>query len=149
MNDKTQPITIRARWDQSCVPTGSQAQRGLLIEIEAAKPKQAKETERPPVNVALVIDRSGSMRGAPIRAAIDAAVGIAEQLRDEDRLSVICYDSNVDVLVDGARMTARGRKRAELDIRSIGLGGTTNLAGGWQNGSPSGPADKHRIRFKW
>lgn len=135
MNDKTTPITLRARWDQAQVPTGSEAQRGLLLEIEAAKHPTDKSTERPPVNVALVIDRSGSMHGEPIQAAIEAAIGVTEQLRDNDRLSVVCYDSNIDVLVDGERMTAGGRRRAEQAIRSLKARSTTDLAGGWLEGA--------------
>ncbi len=135
MNDKTQPITIRARWDQSCVPTGSEAQRGLLVEIEAAKLDRANESERPPVNVALVIDRSGSMRGLPMQAAIEAAAGVAEQLRDDDRLSVVCYDNEIDVLVDGELMSVSGRKRAVMAIRSLRARGMTDLSGGWLQGA--------------
>ena len=135
MKDKTHPITIRARWDQAQVPTGSEAQRGLLLEIEAPKRFIDESVERPPVNVALVIDRSGSMSGQPMQAAIEAAVGVTEQLRDNDRLSVVCYDSQVDVLVKGALMSPSGRHRAELKIRSLRARGTTDLSGGWQQGA--------------
>ncbi|MEE4218476.1 MAG: VWA domain-containing protein [Xanthomonadales bacterium] len=145
MNQKNRPVTIRARWDQAHVPTGSEAQRGLLLEIEAHKPKQAEETHRPPVNVALVIDRSGSMRGEPMQAAIDAAVGVAEQMHDDDRLSVVCYDSRIEVLVDGELMSAGGRKRAEIAIRGLQARSTTDLAGGWLQGARcvAGVMEKH------
>ena len=135
MNQKTQPITIRARWDQAAAPTGSPAQRGLLLEIEAAKRSSEQSSDRPPVNVALVIDRSGSMNGEPMQAAIEAAVGVAEQLQDYDRLSVVCYDSRVDVLVDGELMSVSGRRRAELAIRSLRARASTDLAGGWLQGA--------------
>jgi len=137
MNTKISPITIKARWDHHQVPVGKESSRGLLIEIEAEKPELMEQPERPAVNIALVIDRSGSMSGGPMQAAIDAAVGVCEQLREQDRLSVVSYDDRIDVLVNGMEMNQAGRQRAELAIRSLRARGTTNLSGGWLQGARS------------
>ena len=135
MNKINQPITIKARWDHHQVSVGTESSRGLLLEIEAEKPEMLDHPERPAVNIALVIDRSGSMSNGPMQAAIDAAVGVCEQLRKRDRLSIISYDSRVDVLIDGMKMNRTGRHRAELAIRSLSPRGTTDLAGGWLEGA--------------
>jgi Mg-chelatase subunit ChlD len=135
MNTKKSPITIKARWDHHQVPVGSDASRGLLLEIEAEKPKDTHQHERTPVNIALVIDRSGSMDGEPMFAAIEAAVGISEQLRQHDRLSVVGYDDHIDVLLDGVVMNSEGKRKAEMAIRSLSARGMTNLAGGWLQGA--------------
>ena len=55
--------------------------------------------ERPPVNLGLVLDRSGSMSGEKIRLAKDAAVAAIRRLDPRDRFSVVVYDENVDVVV--------------------------------------------------
>jgi len=135
MSQSKSPIKITARWDHDQAPVGENATRGLLIEIEAAKPPAEKGHERPPVNIALVIDRSGSMRGEPLFAAIEAAVGVTEQLGPQDRLSVVAYDHHVDVLLDGAAMDAEGRRQAERAIRGLSARGTTALADGWLQGA--------------
>jgi tight adherence protein B len=51
-----------------------------------------------PVGVVLVIDTSGSMDGAPIAAAQEAARGFVQQARPEDRISVVTFADQVQVL---------------------------------------------------
>ena len=135
MNPEQSPIKITARWDHGQAPIGEAVVRGLLIDIEAAAVDTAPQSHRPPVNLALVIDRSGSMQGAPIHAAIEAAVGVTRQLREGDRLSVVAYDDHIDVLVDGQAMDAAGKQRTEQAIRSLHARGSTDLAGGWLRGA--------------
>ncbi len=57
---------------------------------------------RPPINVALVLDRSGSMRGDKIRHAKEAAIMALSYLQRDDTLSVVVYDHRVKVLVPSA-----------------------------------------------
>jgi len=49
----------------------------------------------PPLNVALVLDRSGSMHGEPFRNMLLAAETFVGQLRDGDRLSVAAFSYGV------------------------------------------------------
>src|SRR6185503_10647131 len=65
-------------------------QIGLLIELSADQPPR-----RAPINVALVLDRSGSMAGPPLQAAKHAATRFDELLGSKDRLSVIVFDDDV------------------------------------------------------
>lgn len=55
--------------------------------------------ERPPANVSIVLDRSGSMAGQKLDRAKEAAAMVIQGLRDDDLVSVVAYDSEVDVLV--------------------------------------------------
>lgn len=135
MSQATQAITLTARWDHDQVLLGKATRRGLLIEIEAPKIEEERRARRAPVNVAVVIDRSGSMQGEPLFAAIEAAVGVTEQLGPEDRLTVVAYDNQVEVPVDALAMDPEGRKRAELAIRGLSARGSTDLAGGWLQGA--------------
>ena len=68
---KENPLTVKARWDNDLVPAGEAVKRHLLLEIQAP-PKPVTQTKRPPINLALVIDRSGSMQGEPMAAARQA-----------------------------------------------------------------------------
>ena len=135
MTKEHETITIRARWDQSQAPIRSTAERGLLLDIEAPEVAERGDQERAPVNIALVIDRSGSMGGDPLRAALEAAIGVIERLRDDDFLSLVCYDDRVNVLIDAQKMSAQKRERAVAALRKIRSGATTDLARGWLEGA--------------
>lgn len=62
-------------------------------------------TERAPINVAIVLDRSGSMQGEKIQRAREAAIGALDLLRADDIVSIIAYDSDVNVLVPATKLT--------------------------------------------
>src|SRR5262245_20559040 len=54
---------------------------------------------RAALNVAIVIDKSGSMQGSKIEQAKAAARAALSQLRDDDIVSIVAYDDTVEVLV--------------------------------------------------
>ena len=85
---------------------------------------------RAPINVALVLDRSGSMDGSPLEAAKAAAERFAECLGPGDRLAVVNSDDDVKTLFSGPG----GGPDARDLIRAIRTGGSTNLSGGWLEG---------------
>ena len=101
-------------------------QVGVLVSLEGETP-----VRRPPINVALVLDRSGSMSGAPLAAARAAAERFAAFLSPADRLAVVTFDDEVDV-VFGPRPAATPQRSAA--IARVEAGGSTNLSGGWLQG---------------
>ena len=70
---------------------------------------------RAPVNVAFVLDKSGSMQGEKITKVKQAARMAIDKLRDEDIVSVVAYDSTVQVLVPATRLTDRNQVYAAID----------------------------------
>jgi len=83
---------------------------------------------RAPINVVLVLDRSGSMSGEPLAAALEAARRFAGFLGTNDRLAVVAFDDEVAVV----SAPAPAGNPAVLDaISRIQAGGSTNLSGGW------------------
>ena len=93
---KKNNINIDMSWDKQVVASKSKSERSLLIDIKANTEEEEKTKKRPPVNLALVIDRSGSMDGPPINAAKSAVIQIAEKLSSKDRLSLVSFDYEVD-----------------------------------------------------
>lgn len=91
------------------------------------------EKERQPLNIALVLDRSGSMSGEKIKNARKAACEVVELLRDDDIISVVAFDSTVEVLVPA---TKKGGGEGILSkIQAMESGGTTALYGGTKQGA--------------
>ena len=87
--------------------------------------------QRPPVNLGLVLDRSGSMGGEKIRLAKDAAVAAIRRLDARDRFCVVTYDDRVDVVVPSTAASPHAVADAVRAIMSIEARGSTDLCGGW------------------
>lgn len=89
--------------------------------------------KRPPVNVALVLDKSGSMTGQKLEQAKKAAIGALDRLNSDDIVSVITYDTTVQVVMPATKLTD---KQAVRDaIRGIYAGGNTALFAGVSKGA--------------
>ena len=73
----------------------------LKVSLEGLK--LPSQEERPPLNLALVIDRSGSMQGDRIRRAKEAATLAVQQLGPNDIVSVIAYDTHAQVIVPATK----------------------------------------------
>ncbi|MEZ6041192.1 MAG: VWA domain-containing protein [Planctomycetaceae bacterium] len=91
------------------------------------------DKKRPGVNLAIVLDKSGSMRGEKIRRAQEAAIDAIGLLQPTDIVSILTYDSTVHVLVPATKLTD---KLEIIDrIRSIGADGNTALFAGVSKGA--------------
>jgi Ca-activated chloride channel family protein len=89
---------------------------------------RAKDGPRVPVNVAIVIDKSGSMSGAKIHQARRAAKMAVGRLAATDIVSVVGYDSTVRVLVPATRVSDKATIYAGID-RLQASGNTALFAG--------------------
>ena len=124
---------LSLRTDRALVRAGARSRRWLLVSITA--PEAPARAERLPVNVALVLDRSGSMAGSRkfelARQAIEQAL---RMLRPEDSFSLVTYDEQVDVLAPASAATPDARRRALEALAHVGPRGSTDLCAGWMRG---------------
>lgn len=83
---------------------------------------------RTPLNLCLVIDRSGSMEGPPLEYAKQACSYVVDLLSPEDVLSIVTFEEMVETLMPPQRVT--NRQAIKDGISRIMPGNTTNLHGG-------------------
>lgn len=102
-----------------------------LFELSVALPDAS--VDRHPIDLALVIDRSGSMSGEPLMAAKAAAREAVSMLLPGDRVAVVAFDDQVRVALPLTGVAA-GTHHIDAAIDSIAAGGSTNLFGGWVEG---------------
>jgi Ca-activated chloride channel family protein len=99
----------------------------VRIRVSAAK---LPPGERPPLNLALVLDTSGSMEGAAIEAEKQAARDLVARLTPRDRVSLVIFHSAAEVLVTTTPVTDKARKDIAVAIDGIQARGTTDMASG-------------------
>ena len=93
----------------------------------------ASERDRRPANVAIVLDRSGSMEGEKIERAKEAAVMALSMLDERDIVSIVTYSDTVSVLVPATRVS--DRSLIVKKIHSIYADGSTALFAGVSKGA--------------
>ncbi len=127
----TPSVALRIDVDRTVLPADTTDKAILKICLDGLRPE--RRGVRPPVNLALVIDRSGSMAGDKIEKAREAAIEAVQQLAADDIVSVVIYDDAAEVLVPAQRRRD-GRQIAQA-IRGIEPGGSTALYDGVKHGA--------------
>ncbi len=116
--------------ERPCVPVGQITSLPVLLRLAApVVPQMARK----PLNLCLVIDRSGSMAGAKLQQTMASAKFVVERLAPTDILSVVQFDERVKVVIPPGPVTDRVHLCRRLD--GIHDGGQTNLSGGWLRGA--------------
>lgn len=99
----------------------------VAVDLKATNKSPNK---RLPMNLALVIDRSGSMRGEKIQKTREAARHLIKQLSDKDRIAIVSYSDHVRVDLPSQFASKEVKEKALNAISRIHAGGSTNLSGG-------------------
>jgi Ca-activated chloride channel family protein len=96
----------------------------VLVRLEGAARPGAR---RPPLDLAVVIDRSGSMQGDKILSAKAAALDLLRTLGPDDRLTLVSYSDAVQTHFAHRAMDATGVSEARDHILAIHADGSTAL----------------------
>lgn len=126
-------LEIHAAWEKPVV-AASGGEATLIVRIKASDSATHTGQRRAPVDLAFVLDRSGSMAGEELRLVKEAVSVAAGYLRDEDRAALVVYDHDVDLLQPLAPTTPRMKTGIRLALQGVDAGGSTNLSGGWLAG---------------
>jgi len=122
-------VELKLRSDQPVVEAGKT--QTILIKVDV-KGKDLPVADRPPVNLSIVIDKSGSMSGDRIEYARKGAIEALRRLGKDDIFSVVTYDSNVHTLIPAQKLT--NLDQAEQLINRIQASDMTNIYGGLEAG---------------
>lgn len=130
-------LSLAVRAGSRLAAAGERTREHILTQVTASG-MGSITGQRLPVNVALVIDRSGSMEGEPLEYVKRACAHVVDQLLPSDVLSIITFEETVDVLMPARHVT--DPNLIKQHIARIVPGNTTNLfdglyAGGAQAGS--------------
>lgn len=104
----------------------------LDVLVRITPPALQPDIDRIPLNLSLVIDRSGSMQGTKIHYAREAARFAVENLLPCDRISVVLFDDRIETLVPSTLATDKNTLREQLS--QIHSRGSTALHAGWIEG---------------
>jgi Ca-activated chloride channel family protein len=110
----------------------------IYVDLKAAFVE--KDADRVPLNIALVVDRSGSMSGEKLEYVKKATDFVIDNLNSNDHLSIVQYDDKVDVVSPTQPVT--NKKQLHQKVASIRAGGMTNLSGGMLEGYSQVEASK-------
>jgi Ca-activated chloride channel homolog len=115
--------------DANVDATQTSSQRQLSIAISAIPGEIGGNL---PLNLCLILDRSGSMAGEPLRTVKEAVERLLDQLRPDDRISIVAFNSTAEVIVPNQYVEEPGRIKSQ--IRNLEASGTTTIHKGLQQG---------------
>ncbi len=126
-----QEVVCRVEMDRDVVFAGQKQKAIVKVTLDA--PKTPRADKRPPVNLTIVLDRSGSMSGRKIEKAKEAAIAALRRLDPRDLFSLVTYDTRIETVVPA--QSAANSDWIEGRIRSISTGGNTALFAGISQGA--------------
>ncbi|MRG93367.1 vWA domain-containing protein [Polyangium spumosum] len=121
-------VMIEGRMGHPKILKNPRGETFLMLEARANASDRAKAS--PQVNLSIVIDRSGSMKGTRLRNAVNAAIGAVERLHDGDMVSVVTFDTRTEVVVPAVVIGPSTRGSVVSSISGITLGGDTCISCG-------------------
>jgi Mg-chelatase subunit ChlD len=119
-------VNLDVRWGNDQV-SGSEREAVLQVGFSTALANDRQQLR--PINMALVIDKSGSMAAADKLSRVkESLLNLVDQLRATDVLSIVVFDSEAQVLMPAR--TLENRETVKQLIRGIEPGSSTNIHAG-------------------
>lgn len=123
-------MKINALLDVNVVAHETEDEVAVLLELEA--PVALADVARRQASLEVVLDRSGSMAGAPLEGAKQALVALVRRLEPTDNFGLVTFDNSAQVVVPAGPLSDKEAVIAQ--IRAVYPGGSTDLSAGYLRG---------------
>jgi Ca-activated chloride channel family protein len=123
-------VTISCRLNKSHLPVMN-TQQLVYVLVEATPAAGAVQVQMP-VNLGLVLDKSGSMQGKKIQNLREAAKLVVDRLGPQDTISIVAFSDRKYLIAESQPVTDKERLKKEID--RIRDGGGTAISGGMGQG---------------
>ena len=119
-------IQVRSELSSPIILEGTPETNYLKVSLSG---QNIDSKKRVPINLAIVIDKSGSMSGQRIEKAREAAILAVNMLNENDTLSIVAYDSKARVIVPATKVDNKLRIIGLINENIYAEGGTALFAG--------------------
>lgn len=99
--------------------TSSQRQLAMTIFAIAGESDQNL-----PLNLCLILDKSGSMHGQPIKTVIQAVEGLIDRLKVGDRISIVAFSGTAEVIIPNQAIEDPESIKSQIKSKLTASGGT-------------------------
>ncbi len=127
-------VSLSGRLTQDKILLNGDGTVSLELILSAGDIDMEKAGSDRPVDMVIVLDRSGSMQGEKIRQAKQSLQKLINMLSSQDRLALVSYANNVQTHANLLNINQTNRFLLQSAINSIRTGGGTNLSSGLQQG---------------
>ncbi len=125
-------LVMGGRLGHRVLPAATDSQTYAFVEVSAATGQRAGVAA--PLNLGIVMDRSGSMKGKRLVNAVAAARSAIQRLRDGDVVSVVAYNTAADVIVPPTVIDGASRPRLAARLDHLRAAGDTCISCGIDTG---------------
>jgi len=122
-------VGFRGRLDRGAVQVGGDGRVHLELVASGAE-RDLRTAERRPTDVIVVLDRSGSMGGEPLRKALASIRELVSQLDATDRFGLVTYANSAEQVLPLEAVSSAARSRWLSRIAAVEAGGGTNMSAG-------------------
>ncbi|CAB1058085.1 hypothetical protein D1BOALGB6SA_2841 [Olavius sp. associated proteobacterium Delta 1] len=119
---------------QNKVLQGSAGTLGLNLTLAAGEIAASNSGEARNVDLVIVLDRSGSMKGRKMNDARQAVFKLLSSLGAKDRFALVTYSDGVQIASGLLNVTRKNQQVMESAVSRVRVGGGTNLGAGLQAG---------------
>ncbi len=130
---RVHPVRIDIQYSRPAMQYSSEDQIiYALVHMDILPDSVPLEEPPPPLNVALILDTSTSMKGARLDIVKATAIELIRQFRPQDFVSIIAFDDRAEVALSaGSHINVR---KAESRIHALRASGGTEIFKGLEEG---------------